>query len=66
MLLACNPPPEGIRQIISKSAHLAAKWIKDSATGEIWYWPAEESQHAAVAAFVGISDYSKGIAITEQ
>lgn len=65
MLLSCNPPPEGIKRIIEASDHHAAKWIKDKSTGEIWYWPAEAAQHASIAKSVGITDYEKGIAITE-
>lgn len=66
MLLALNPPDEGIKRIIAASKHNAAKWIKDSATQDIWYWPAEEAFHASVAKLVGVIDFEKGIAITEQ
>lgn len=65
MLLACNPPPQGVRKIIAASKFQAAKWIKDAATGEIWYWPAEASTHADMARQLSIAEYSKGIATAQ-
>ncbi len=65
MLLACNPPKEGIKRIIDASQYKAAKWLRNEKTGETWYWPAEESTHADFAEFAGIDDYTKGIAVTE-
>lgn len=66
MLLACNPSEEEIKRIIASSEQRAAKWIKDKATGERWFWPAEAAQHKSIAASVGIEDYEKGIAVTEE
>lgn len=66
MLLACNPSQEAIKRIIESSEQRAAKWIKNKATGELWFWPAEAAQHKSVAALVGIEDYEKGIAVTEE
>lgn len=64
MLLGLNPPPERLREIIASSAHKAAKWIK-SQDGSTWYWPAELAQHADVAKLVGVTEYTKGIAIAD-
>jgi hypothetical protein len=63
MLISLNPPPEGIIRIIEASKYNAAKWLKDSETGELWYWPAEDFTHADIAKQFGITEYTKGIAI---
>ena len=44
-----NPTNQEIKALINQSANKAAKWLKDTATGDIYYWPAEIYQHAAVA-----------------
>lgn len=51
-----------IAHIIAASEHLAAKWLKDSATGGVWFWPAEQSTHADMSKALGVTDYTKGIA----
>lgn len=67
MKIAFNPPPAGVKYLCASSAHNAAKWIKNKATGDMIYWPAEEATHAAVASTFGVDDYEKGIAVpTEQ
>lgn len=60
-----NPTKAEIKSVIAESAHTAAKWLKDSKTGDTYYWPAEQSQHAAVAEQYGIADYTKGIAVVD-
>lgn len=65
MLLSFNPKNDGIANIINHSAYKAAKWIKEDATGNLWYWPAEQETHAAVAAMVDVVEYTKGIAVME-
>lgn len=57
-----NPTKAVIAGIIKASEHTAAKWLKDTATGDMYYWPAEKYQHAHVAAAFAVQDYSKGIA----
>ncbi len=57
-----NPSKPAIAEIIRASEHKAAKWLKHTETGDMYYWPAEHYQHAQVAAMFGISDYTKGIA----
>lgn len=57
-----NPTKAVIAGIIQASEHTAAKWLKDKATGDMYYWPAEKYQHAHVAAEHGIADYTKGLA----
>ena len=57
MLLSKNPTPAGVKEIISASAHKAAKWLKTIDGKDIWYWPAEQEQHANVAKHVGITEY---------
>lgn len=59
---AKNPTKAVIVEIINASEHKAAKWLKDMATGDMYYWPAEDDQHAHVAALYGVLDYSKGLA----
>jgi len=61
-LPARNPPAERIARIIEASHHEAAKWLKDAATGDVWFWPAEQSTHAEMAKALGVADYTKGIA----
>jgi len=41
-----NPTKAEIAEIISKSEHTAAKWLKDSGNGDMYFWPAEKHQHA--------------------
>lgn len=60
-----NPPKAKIVELISKSEHTAAKWLKDSSNGDTYYWPAELYQHAHVAAQFGIEDYTKGLAVND-
>jgi hypothetical protein len=62
MLIGRNCKPDAINRIIGASKHKAAKWLKDTKTGEIWYWPAEEFKHADIANQFGITEYTKGIA----
>lgn len=62
MLPIKNPTKEEIKEIIGQSEHKAAKWLKDTATGDMYYWPAEVYQHAAVAAAMKVADYTKGLA----
>jgi len=65
MLLKQNPTQEEIAEIINGSEHKAAKWLKDKKTGDIWYWPAEQSFHASVAQSQGVEDYEKGMAVLD-
>lgn len=60
-----NPTKAVIAEIISKSEHTAAKWLKDSGNGDMYFWPAEKHQHAQVAAHFGVEDYTKGIAVND-
>lgn len=57
-----NPTKTETAAIVRASEHTAAKWLKDSATGDMYYWPAEKYQHAHVAQFYQVLDYTKGIA----
>lgn len=61
-----NPTPDEIAEIINSSEHKAAKWIKDTSTGDVWYWPAEVRFHRDAAASVGVEDYEKGMAVLNQ
>lgn len=65
MILLHNPTPETLERLIRESQHKAAKWIKDDETGETWYWPAEMSQHAKMAEHLGITKYTKGLAVID-
>jgi hypothetical protein len=40
----------------------AAKWIKDTEDGHIYYWPDNWTTHAQMADQLQIKDYEKGIA----
>lgn len=60
-----NPTNQEIKALINQSANKAAKWLKDTATGDIYYWPAEIYQHAAVATALKIEDYTKGLAVDD-
>lgn len=57
-----NPTKATIAEIIRSSEHTAAKWLKDTTTGDMYYWSAEVYQHAAVAAAMKVADYTKGLA----
>ena len=65
MIPVRNPTKEEIKSLIDQSEHKAAKWLKDSATGDIYYWPAEIYQHMAVASALKIEDYTKGLAVDD-
>jgi len=65
MQLIKNPTPAAIKEIIAASEHKAAKWLKTIDGKNIWYWPAEQEQHANVAKQVGITEYTKGIATAD-
>jgi hypothetical protein len=60
-----NPTDTAIRQIIAMSEHRAAKWLKNKDTGDIYYWPAEEAQHAEIAKLMQVTNWEKGVAIDE-
>lgn len=60
-----NPTTQEVKALIDQSEHRAAKWLKDSATGDIYYWPAEIYQHAMVASAMKIKDYTKGLAVDD-
>ncbi len=49
MLPVKNASKEEIKTLIGQSGHKAAKWLKDEATGDVFFWPAEAYQHAEVA-----------------
>lgn len=60
-----NPTRKEIQEIIAASEHKAAKWLKSIDGKDIWYWPAEQEQHANVAKLVGITEYTKGLAVAD-
>lgn len=66
MKVAHNPTAEKIAQLCADSEHKAAKWICDKATGDYWYWPAEDSTHANMAVGLCVTEYDKGIAIPNE
>lgn len=66
MMLAKNPTDARIREISERSAEKAAKWIEDPATGDRYFWEAEQAFHAAVAEALEIAPpYRKGLAVIE-
>jgi len=58
--IAKNPTKAEIAGVIKSSEYTMAKWLKDSATGDIYCWPAEKYQHAHVAAAFSVEEYTKG------
>lgn len=66
MLIAHNPTSAGIQKAIAASKHNAAKWIRDTVSGEYWYWPAEYANHSDMAEQLGIIEYTKGICIPKE
>ena len=60
-----NATKEEVKSLIALSEHKAAKWLKDSVTGDTYYWPAEVYQHAEVAKALKIDSYTKGIAVDD-
>ncbi len=49
-----NPTDHQLAALIRSSRHLAARRITDPATGDLWYWPAEQATHAEGAALLRI------------
>ena len=64
MILLRNPSAEQIQGLIEASHNETAKWIEDKATGEKWFWPADQAFHAHIAGLLHITEYNKGLAIT--
>jgi hypothetical protein len=60
-----NPTDSQITEIIAESKHKAAKWIKDLATGDIYYWEAEKAFHRQMAELLNIKVFNKGIAVND-
>lgn len=50
-----NPDDATLRRLIASSRHRAARRIIDSASGDAWYWPAEQATHAEGARMLGIA-----------
>lgn len=65
MKMLRDPEPSALADLIQSSTQKAAKWLKNLATGEVWYWPAEAEQHARVAAMLGIARFEKGLAVMD-
>jgi len=65
MIPVRNATKAELKALIDQSEHKAAKWLKDTATGDTYYWPAEAYQHAAVACALKIENYTKGIAVED-
>ena len=65
MIPVRNATKAEVKALIAQSEHKAAKWLKDAVTGDMYHWPAEAYQHAAVASALKIEDYSKGIAVED-
>lgn len=63
MLLMRNPTNSGIIELCKKSSVNAAKWLKDTATGNMYYWPADQMRHAEFAEQLNITDYTSGISV---
>lgn len=62
MVVSKNPNEDKIRELCGKSEHNAAKWIKDTETGDFYYWPASDLQHVQMAKQLHIETFEKGIA----
>lgn len=61
MLLTRDPTEEKIEWLIHQSDQKAAKWLKDSEDGHIYYWPASWTTHAQMADKLQIKEYEKGV-----
>lgn len=62
MQATINARKDRVKELCEMSAHNAAKWIKDSETGNVYYWPSDQATHAEMAESFKIKDYTKGIA----
>ena len=60
-----NPSNERIKEIIFSSNERAAKWLKDTKTGDMYFWQAEKAFHRNIAEQLGIKEYEKGIAVND-
>lgn len=60
-----NPTDSAIAEIITRSEHKAAKWIKDLDTGDIYYWEAEKAFHQQIADTLHIGHFDKGFAVND-
>ena len=63
--ISINPTQEDIKEIISRSESKTAKWLRDSKTGDAYYWVAEKCTHAKVAGHAKVEEYTKGIAVND-
>ena len=61
MLITQDPTEEKIQELIKLSEMKAAKWLKDTEDGHIYYWPDNWTTHAQMADQLQIKDYEKGI-----
>lgn len=61
MIYVKNPSKEEIQDLINASEDRTAKWIRDSANGDLYLWPAEACLHADVARALRCRDYTQGI-----
>lgn len=64
MRVTFNPNEEKIKEICALSSENAAKWIKNTDTGEMIFFPSDSAFHAEVAKAFHVKNYTKGIATT--
>ena len=63
MRILKNPTEVEIEALCAESPHNAAKWVKDTRTGDMYYAPAGDVQHAQMAVFLDLGAYEKGLAV---
>jgi hypothetical protein len=63
MRIVANPSEDQIKALCEESPHYAAKWVRDTKTGDMYYAPAGDFQHAHMAAFLHLDEYEKGLAV---
>lgn len=61
MLISCNPDDAHIRDICRLSRNNAAVWIKNSETGDIYYFPEGHGTAQDVARAMKVTDFSTGV-----
>lgn len=60
MILSRNPSPDKIADLISMSSDKSVMWLKDLATGDLWYWPAGHHQPEHVVQALWIEKFEQG------
>jgi hypothetical protein len=60
MLIYSDPDDTKLAELFAASEYDAVHWIRDSDTGETYYWPASDLSHKRMAKVLSVDKYDKG------